>query len=419
MPKRRSPKVEDSPHAHQWLKDNPAPAKILYRIKNLLCRHYTGDNHGYINRHEPLAEYRFDPAPGDSLLWFCYISTRAKHTLVRFYVNEDKLKSPWKRRWRVLKSAVGTDLAAIDFTLASDTPIDELEAFIKTTQTFSGNSAQHLREESGEPHKNWFHAAKTVWPLLTDAAAQGNTITYGEIAPHIETNPLSVGRALGPIQDYCLQNHLPPLTSIVVGKTSSEPGAGFIAWDIDDVRSAHAKVFEFRWSSIDNPFAGFGESDTIASFASKIVADPGAGADVYAKVRVRGIAQLIFRRALMTAYDCRCAICGFGFPDALEAAHIIPWGKATRAQRLDPANGLLLCASHHKLVDAGLMTVSRSLKVVYYDPDMDEDNYSEFDEALTVRLHGQSIHLPKEERHRPNPEYLRQAHEDVKWGDLP
>lgn len=268
-------------------------------------------------------------------------------------------------------------------------------------------------------NKNWFHAAKIVWPLLTAAAERGETITYGEIAPQIPTNPLSVGRALGPIQDYCLHNHLPPLTAIVIGKTSSEPGAGFIAWDIDDVGSAHTKVFEFRWSSIDNPFEGFGESDTIESFASEIVTDPAVSADIYRKVRVRGVVQLIFRRALMVAYDCRCAICGFGFPAALEAAHIIPWRTATHAQRLDPANGILLCASHHKLVDANLMTISRSLKVIYVDPKMEEDDYSEFDQALTARLHGQSIRQPKDERHRPNPEYLRQVHQDLHWGDLP
>lgn len=267
-------------------------------------------------------------------------------------------------------------------------------------------------------NKNWFHAAGIVWPMLTDAAARGNTITYGNIAPHIQTNPLSVGRALGPIQDYCLENHLPPLTAIVVGKTSNEPGAGFIAWDIDDVGSAHTKVFEFRWSSIDNPFGGFDEYDTIESLASEIVSTPHAAAAIYRKVRVRGVAQLIFRQALLSAYECRCAICGLSFSAALEAAHIIPWNKATPGQRLDPANGLLLCASHHKLLDANLMTVSRLLKVVYYDPDMADGDYSEFDGALTARLHGKPIHLPKEERLRPNPEYLRQVHIDTKWGDL-
>jgi putative restriction endonuclease len=420
MPNRRSPKIEESPHAHQWLLQNSAPAKNFYRIRDLLCTYYAGANHGYIDRREPLAEYRFDPVAEDLLLNFVYISARAKHSLVRFYINDQKLKGPWKNRWRVLKSATGTDLAAVDFTLTSDAKLDELETFIRTTKTFSGRPSLPQSTKSSTPDKkNWFHAAGIVWPLLTAAAARGTTVTYGDIAPHIQTNALSVGRALGPIQDYCLQSQLPPLTAIVVGKISGEPGGGFVAWDTDDMDSAHEMVFDFKWPSINNPFQGFGESDTIDSFASAIVGDPKAAADVYRKVRVRGVAQQIFRRALMTAYECRCAFCGFGFAAALEAAHIISWEEATAAQRLDPTNGMLLCSSHHKLVDAGLMTISRSLKVVYYDPEMEEDNYSESDEALTARLHGQSIHLPKEERHRPNPEYLRAAHEKVEWGDLP
>lgn len=281
------------------------------------------------------------------------------------------------------------------------------------------NPHQNKLSKNGMESKNWFYAAKIVWPLLTEAAAQGKTLTYGEIAPKIQTNPLSVGRALGPIQDYCLQNHLPPLTAIVIGKISNEPGTGFIAWDIEDVSTAHAKVFEFQWANVDNPFAGFDESDTIESLASEIVSAPHAAAAIYRKVRVRGIAQLIFRRALISAYECRCAICGFGFAAALEAAHIIPWAKASHSQRLEPANGLLLCASHHKLVDANLMTVSRSLKVVYFDPQMVENDYEEFEKAFTVRFHGKPIRLPRDERHRPKPEYLYQVHRDAEWGDLP
>jgi putative restriction endonuclease len=57
--------------------------------------------------------------------------------------------------------------------------------------------------------KNWDHAAGVVWPVLTDAAKNRKVITYGTIAPLIGTNPLNVGRALGPIQDFCLEDRLP------------------------------------------------------------------------------------------------------------------------------------------------------------------------------------------------------------------
>jgi hypothetical protein len=35
-------------------------------------------------------------------------------------------------------------------------------------------------------------------------------------------------------QDFCWESRLPPLTAIVIGKSSKLPGSGFFAWDVDD-----------------------------------------------------------------------------------------------------------------------------------------------------------------------------------------
>lgn len=267
--------------------------------------------------------------------------------------------------------------------------------------------------------KNWYHAAGIVWPLLVDAAKRRGTLTYTYIAPKIDTNPLSVGRALGPIQDFCLANRLPPLTAIVVGKTSQVPGSGFIAWDVDDLDAAHSSVWDFNWRSQSNPYAKFGTRDTLDTLAERLVTNPGASAEVYAKVKVRGVAQDVFRAALRKAYGSKCAICHFSFSDALDAAHIISWGNASAEQRLDPRNGLLLCSSHHRLFDAALITVSESLKVVYYDPKMDDGPYSASDKSLTVDLHGKKIHLPKFKLLWPSAGFLAEHHAHLGWGKLP
>jgi len=267
--------------------------------------------------------------------------------------------------------------------------------------------------------KNWYHAAGKIWPVLVNAAAQCSTITYEQVAPFIPTNPLSVGRALGPIQDYCLVNRLPPLTSIVVRKTTGLPGNGFIAWDVDDLGSALTCVFGFNWKSIQNPYGEFCVTDTPESFAAQLVANPDVSGEVYAKVKVRGVAQDIFRATLRHAYGYRCAICCLSFPDALDAAHIIPWGKATPEQRLDPRNGLLLCALHHRLFDAGLITLSRSWQIVYIDPEMQDGQYSVVDKQMTVKLHGTSAHLPTDRNLRPSPQYLECHHTQHKFGQLP
>jgi putative restriction endonuclease len=263
--------------------------------------------------------------------------------------------------------------------------------------------------------KNWFNAAGIVWPILVDAAARRITITYEEVAPLISTNPLSVRLALSPLQDFCLENHLPPLTVLVVGKTSKKPGGGFIAWDADDLPAANEAVFSFAWKGITNPYGAFDLSDTPVTLANRILTDPAAPLEVFSKVKVRSVAHAIFRIALRKAYDNKCAICRFSFGCALDAAHIVPWHKSNHSQRMDPRNGLLLCASHHRLFDAGLITLDESLNIFYYDAEMSDGLYSETDSNLTGHWHGKRAHLPADEHLHPSVEFLRQHHAMLKW----
>ncbi|MFM5204250.1 hypothetical protein ACEUAW_08155 [Aeromonas veronii] len=86
--------------------------------------------------------------------------------------------------------------------------------------------------------KNWIHAAGILWPVLVVAAKNREKPIYKELAPLISTNPLSVGKALEHVQSFCMESKLPPLSAIVVSKTTGLPGGGFIAWDIDDIDTA-------------------------------------------------------------------------------------------------------------------------------------------------------------------------------------
>ena len=135
--------------------------------------------------------------------------------------------------------------------------------------------------------KNWEHAAGVLWPLLVEAAKNRNNPTYSDLAPVINTNPLSVGKGLGPILYYCMDNRLPPLTSIVISKTTGLPGDGFIAWDIDDIGTAHEMVFQHNWDIVENPFGGYGPTDTTESLAEEINNNPESSEDVYTRVRAK------------------------------------------------------------------------------------------------------------------------------------
>lgn len=73
-----------------------------------------------------------------------------------------------------------------------------------------------------------------------------------------------------------------------------------------------------------------------------------------------------FRRAVITAYDHRCALCGIRMltpsgHTAVAAAHIIPWSISHND---NPRNGMALCYLCHWTFDAGLIGVSPDYVVI-------------------------------------------------------
>lgn len=261
--------------------------------------------------------------------------------------------------------------------------------------------------------KNWEHAAGILWPVLVDAAERRHHPKYSDLAPLINTNALSVRYALELIQAYCMDCALPPLSAIVVSKSSGVPGGGFIAWDIDDIDTAYTAVFKFSWSSTPNPFGGFSEADTITSLSDELVENPEKAGEVYAKVKVRGIAQRVFRQVLLKAYQGKCAICGLGFKDALEAAHIIPWAKATSYERMSPRNGILLCSNHHRLFDKGIIEITTDFKIKHIEK---SHRYSQADISCTRLYQDKLLSVPKSLDLRPSFELINRRNEMYREG---
>jgi putative restriction endonuclease len=73
-----------------------------------------------------------------------------------------------------------------------------------------------------------------------------------------------------------------------------------------------------------------------------------------------------FRRAVVTAYSHRCALCGIRVRTldghtAVTAAHIVPWSEI---QDDRPANGMALCRMCHWTFDEGLLGVSQAYEVL-------------------------------------------------------
>jgi putative restriction endonuclease len=93
--------------------------------------------------------------------------------------------------------------------------------------------------------------------------------------------------------------------------------------------------------------------------AYEIAEDRATEAVVSAKAR---LTQRFFRSAVLAAYDYACCACKISTRQLLIASHIVPWSAGAR-HRTNPRNGLALCSLHDRAFDAGLMTVSPTLRV--------------------------------------------------------
>jgi HNH endonuclease len=102
--------------------------------------------------------------------------------------------------------------------------------------------------------------------------------------------------------------------------------------------------------------------------------------------------QLRFRNSLRTPYGGRCCITGLGIWEALEAAHIKPYGGPSSNH---VQNGLLLRADLHRLFDRNLIGIEPTRCVVILAKAMRRDPEYQ-------HLHGKSLTLPSRRADRPN-----------------
>ena len=135
-----------------------------------------------------------------------------------------------------------------------------------------------------------------------------------------------------------------------------------------------------------------------------MLADPVHTVELYNRIKSRGIAQSIFRKALLAAYNGKCSFCGLGIKVVLEGAHIVSWTKSTAGMRVNVQNGLLLCATHHKMFDNRLLTVSD--EYVIQLSVKEAKRILKPDQLVISKLVGKKILLPVLPIHCPSSEYL-------------
>ena len=86
------------------------------------------------------------------------------------------------------------------------------------------------------------------------------------------------------------------------------------------------------------------------------------------ELRQTRIGQGKYRRQLMALWDNRCSVTGYDFPQMLLASHIKPWSLSNNAERLSPANGLLLTPNLDKAFDQGFISFSPENGAIIISP---------------------------------------------------
>ncbi len=121
------------------------------------------------------------------------------------------------------------------------------------------------------------------------------------------------------------------------------------------------------------------------------------------------LAQGLFRRTVLSAYDSSCCITGNPVPQLLIAAHIIPWSESRR-ERLNPRNGLCLSRLHEAAFDRGLITLDSDLRVVLSE-DLRDYLPNEALRGEFARYEGEAIRSP--EKFAPKAMFLEAHREQV------
>src|SRR5262249_15556644 len=122
-----------------------------------------------------------------------------------------------------------------------------------------------------------------------------------------------------------------------------------------------------------------------------------------------------FRQKVLTAYEWRCAVCGFdvrlgSVSIALDAAHI-KWHQA--GGPAEESNGLALCVLHHKVFDLGAFTVNQEGVLLVSDQANGQTGFHE----VLLRYHGTPVRPPQRPEWRPAPGHLRWHRKEVFKGE--
>ena len=88
--------------------------------------------------------------------------------------------------------------------------------------------------------------AQQLWSILALAATNRQTLTYSIVESLTGLHRAGIGDSLRPVQQYCVEKKLPPLTCLVVSHETGLPGDGCLT-SAAELPGALIRVFAHSW----------------------------------------------------------------------------------------------------------------------------------------------------------------------------
>ncbi len=133
------------------------------------------------------------------------------------------------------------------------------------------------------------------------------------------------------------------------------------------------------------------------------------GEEKIRRVKTR-VNQNFFRQVVLNNYLIRCAICNLNISELLIAGHIIPWSMNPK-ERMNPQNGICLCALHDKAFEVGLIAINTGYRVIL-SPALQKNRNEDYFQVYFARFQNRQINLP--EKFLPRIDFL-QYHLSMKF----
>ena len=100
-----------------------------------------------------------------------------------------------------------------------------------------------------------------------------------------------------------------------------------------------------------------------------------------------------FKQVLVEKWQDQCAVCGMNVPELLVATYAKPMKDCSHEERINPMNGLLLCANHSALYRNGLISFDGTGKI-HISPKLPEEHYDQLFISPKLKVNREQSHKP-------------------------